>query len=59
MDEILYMTSLTAAEAVYEIDPCERIEKWWDSVKEPHNDQKNSKTFLGKFLGKLGKYRTK
>ena len=34
MEEILYITTLTAAEATYELDPCDRLEDWWDSVFE-------------------------
>ena len=36
MDEIiiaLIKSELTAAEAAYEANPCENIEKWWDSLE--------------------------
>ena len=63
MDEILNMTSMIAAEAVYELDPCDRIEKWYDNIVVRCNPQKkyqrHSYKSLGKFLGKLGKYKPK
>lgn len=46
MEDILYITTLTAAEATYELDPCERSEIWCERIEKSEDTVKSVKESL-------------
>ena len=49
MNDILSQTSMAAAEAVFELNPCERIERWIESITiYPKYTQRKSESLANK-----------